>query len=122
MDTITEECIKYITKRFEEICDSSLLITLDQFKKLYKPLNVSKDLARNKKFMKTDKLFKYKMFLFQPFFVERIFAIFDTNKKGIVTLDKTISIFRELSRLDDDGKVKFLLKIYNVNGNYTVVL
>ena len=35
-------------------------------------------------------------------------------------MDETISRFHELNRLDDDGKVAFLFKIYNVNGNFVL--
>ena len=41
MGTVTDENIKYITRRFEEVADNNRQITFDQFKKLYEPVNVS---------------------------------------------------------------------------------
>ena len=60
--------------------------------------------------------------MFQPFFVERIFTIFDKNKCGRISMDETIQIFHKLNREDDEGKVAFLFKIYNINGNFSHVI
>ena len=60
--------------------------------------------------------------MFQPFFVERIFSIFDKNQDGRISMDETIQIFHKLNSQDDEGKVAFLFKIYNVNGNSVMLV
>ena len=85
--------------------------TLDEFKKIVPSRNV--------------RLFVQIMglqYLFQEFFVERAFRIFDKDGSGTVSLAEFIETMHQFSGQGEDEKISFLFKVYDLNGEYSVFL
>ena len=58
--------------------------------------------------------------LFQPFFVERVFHIFDKDDNGSISLQEFIDAMHQFAGQSPDDKIKFLFKVYDIDGkNYS---
>ena len=83
--------------------------TLDEFKKIVPSKNVGPDrlsfIAQS-----------IKNCIFQEFFVERAFRIFDKDGSGTVSLAEFIETMHQFSGQGDDEKISFLFKVYDLNG------
>ena len=55
-------------------------------------------------------------FLFQPFFVERVFHIFDKDDNGSISLQEFIDAMHQFAGQSPDDKIKFLFKVYDIDG------
>ena len=54
--------------------------------------------------------------LFQPFFVERVFHIFDKDDNGSISLQEFIDAMHQFAGQSPDDKIKFLFKVYDIDG------
>ena len=80
--------------------------TLDEFKKIVPSRNV----------WNTTNLMIWKDVIFQEFFVERAFRIFDKDGSGTVSLAEFIETMHQFSGQGEDEKISFLFKVYDLNG------
>ena len=55
-------------------------------------------------------------FNFQPFFVERVFHIFDKDDNGSISLQEFIDAMHQFAGQSPDDKIKFLFKVYDIDG------
>ena len=55
-------------------------------------------------------------FIFQPFFVERVFHIFDKDDNGSISLQEFIDAMHQFAGQSPDDKIKFLFKVYDIDG------
>ena len=55
-------------------------------------------------------------FPFQPFFVERVFHIFDKDDNGSISLQEFIDAMHQFAGQSPDDKIKFLFKVYDIDG------
>ena len=74
------------------------------------------------------KIFKYFFFskcenepglifvVFQPFFVERAFRIFDRDGNGTVSMAEFIDTMHQFAGQSSDEKLVFLFKVYDLDG------
>ena len=53
---------------------------------------------------------------FQPFFVERVFHIFDKDDNGSISLQEFIDAMHQFAGQSPDDKIKFLFKVYDIDG------
>lgn len=60
-------------------------------------------------------------FIFQPFFVERVFHIFDKDDNGSISLQEFIDAMHQFAGQSPDDKIKFLFKVYDIDGKKTGV-
>ena len=60
--------------------------------------------------------FSTNLILFQEFFVERAFRIFDKDGSGTVSLAEFIETMHQFSGQGEDEKISFLFKVYDLNG------
>ena len=56
---------------------------------------------------------------FQPFFVERVFHIFDKDDNGSISLQEFIDAMHQFAGQSPDDKIKFLFKVYDIDGELT---
>lgn len=61
-------------------------------------------------------------FLFQSFFAERFFAIFDTNGRSDIECGELIDGLRMLKFGTPTQKLKFLFDVFDVDGNVYIIL
>ena len=54
--------------------------------------------------------------VFQPFFVERVFHIFDKDDNGSISLQEFIDAMHQFAGQSPDDKIKFLFKVYDIDG------
>ena len=55
---------------------------------------------------------------FQPFFVERVFHIFDKDDNGSISLQEFIDAMHQFAGQSPDDKIKFLFKVYDIDGKF----
>jgi len=55
--------------------------------------------------------------LFQPFFTERVFQIFDKDNSGSISLQEFIDAMHQFAGQSPDDKIRFLFKVYDLDGN-----
>ena len=55
----------------------------------------------------------------QPFFVERVFHIFDKDDNGSISLQEFIDAMHQFAGQSPDDKIKFLFKVYDIDGKLT---
>ena len=58
----------------------------------------------------------FKKHFFQPFFVERVFHIFDKDDNGSISLQEFIDAMHQFAGQSPDDKIKFLFKVYDIDG------
>ena len=58
----------------------------------------------------------------QPFFVERLFKIFDKNNDETICWEEFLVGMRQFASKNQDEKVKFLFQLYDINGESTVCM
>lgn len=58
----------------------------------------------------------YGNYFFQPFFVERVFHIFDKDDNGSISLQEFIDAMHQFAGQSPDDKIKFLFKVYDIDG------
>jgi Ca2+-binding EF-hand superfamily protein len=56
------------------------------------------------------------LIFFQPFFVERVFHIFDKDDNGSISLQEFIDAMHQFAGQSPDDKIKFLFKVYDIDG------
>ena len=56
------------------------------------------------------------IWFFQPFFVERVFHIFDKDDNGSISLQEFIDAMHQFAGQSPDDKIKFLFKVYDIDG------
>lgn len=54
--------------------------------------------------------------IFQPFFTERVFQIFDKDNSGTISLQEFIDAMHQFSGQSSENKIKFLFKVYDIDG------
>ena len=54
--------------------------------------------------------------LFQPFFVERVFQIFDKDDSGSISFQEFIDAIHQFAGQTPEDKIKFLFKVYDIDG------
>ena len=54
--------------------------------------------------------------ILQPFFVERVFHIFDKDDNGSISLQEFIDAMHQFAGQSPDDKIKFLFKVYDIDG------
>ena len=59
---------------------------------------------------------------FQPFFVERVFHIFDKDDNGSISLQEFIDAMHQFAGQSPDDKIKFLFKVYDIDGRLKLTL
>lgn len=59
---------------------------------------------------------------FQPFFVERVFHIFDKDDNGSISLQEFIDAMHQFAGQSPDDKIKFLFKVYDIDGKDIILL
>ena len=52
----------------------------------------------------------------QPFFTERVFQIFDKDNSGSVSLQEFIDAMHQFAGQSPDDKIRFLFKVYDLDG------
>ena len=57
---------------------------------------------------------------FQPFFVERVFHIFDKDDNGSISLQEFIDAMHQFAGQSPDDKIKFLFKVYDIDGKFFI--
>ena len=55
-----------------------------------------------------------------PFFVERVFHIFDKDDNGSISLQEFIDAMHQFAGQSPDDKIKFLFKVYDIDGKFTL--
>ena len=70
-------------------------------------------------FLKRKKNTMHAIFFFQPFFVERVFHIFDKDDNGSISLQEFIDAMHQFAGQSPDDKIKFLFKVYDIDGKFT---
>ncbi|KAH8309544.1 hypothetical protein KR059_011653 [Drosophila kikkawai] len=54
-----------------------------------------------------------------PFFTERVFQIFDKDNSGSISLQEFIDAIHQFSGQSADDKIRFLFKVYDIDGEFT---
>ena len=62
--------------------------------------------------------FKNFVYSLQPFFVERVFHIFDKDDNGSISLQEFIDAMHQFAGQSPDDKIKFLFKVYDIDGKF----
>jgi len=52
----------------------------------------------------------------QPFFVERVFQIFDKDDSGSISFQEFLDAMHQFAGQTPDDKIKFLFKVYDIDG------
>ena len=68
------------------------------------------------------KEFHFFRFSFQPFFVERVFHIFDKDDNGSISLQEFIDAMHQFAGQSPDDKIKFLFKVYDIDGKFHIMI
>ena len=56
----------------------------------------------------------------QPFFVERVFQIFDKDDSGSISFQEFIDAMHQFAGQTPDDKIKFLFKVYDIDGKIMI--
>lgn len=54
--------------------------------------------------------------LFQPFFTERVFQIFDKDNSGSISLQEFLDAMHQFAGQSAEDKIRFLFKVYDIDG------
>lgn len=57
----------------------------------------------------------------KPFFVERVFHIFDKDDNGSISLQEFIDAMHQFAGQTPDDKIKFLFKVYDIDGQEKLI-
>lgn len=57
--------------------------------------------------------------MFQPFFTNRVFQIFDKDNSGSISLQEFIDAIHQFAGQSPEDKIKFLFKVYDIDGKFT---
>lgn len=58
--------------------------------------------------------------VFQPFFTERVFQIFDKDNSGSISMQEFLDAMHQFAGHTPDDKMKFLFKVYDLDGKYDI--
>lgn len=53
---------------------------------------------------------------FQPFFIERVFQIFDKDNSGTISLQEFLDAMHQFAGQSPEVKIRFLFKVYDLDG------
>lgn len=56
--------------------------------------------------------------MFQPFFTNRVFQIFDKDNSGSISLQEFIDAIHQFAGQSAEDKIKFLFKVYDIDGKF----
>lgn len=60
--------------------------------------------------------------IFQPFFTERVFQIFDKDNSGTISLQEFLDSMHQFAGQSPDDKIRFLFKVYDIDGDGLIQL
>lgn len=79
--------------------------------------------ADHKEFLSFNSMVSFfsRLFSLQPFFTERVFQIFDKDNSGSISLQEFIDAIQQFSGQSADDKIRFLFKVYDIDGNVFIL-
>lgn len=98
---------------FKKTVGNEKEIHLEEFKNIVTSKNVSKMLT-----LYIYTLYYNTILTLQPFFTERVFQIFDKDDSGSISLQEFIDSIHQFSGQSADDKIRFLFKVYDIDGLY----
>ena len=101
---------------FTRIAGEDRQISLEEFKSVLKVTKVSELRYSHLNTELHDKLLKICLFLQDSFFAERFFTLFDEDKSGTISLRELINSVTILTQGSQEDKLKFLFRVYDVDG------
>lgn len=63
-------------------------------------------------------VFLFSKFYLKPFFRDRVFEIFDKDNSGSVSLQEFIDAIHQFAGQSPEDKIKFLFKVYDIDGEF----
>ena len=123
---MTAENLRWLENVFRRTVGENGEIRLQDFKNIVHSKNVSNTftglmfanffiaLIQNERHFSDNN--KIIIHLFQPFFVERVFHIFDKDDNGSISLQEFIDAMHQFAGQSPDDKIKFLFKVYDIDG------
>ena len=119
---MTAENLRWLENVFRRTVGENGEIRLQDFKNIVHSKNVSNTFTGLilANFFTALRHFSYNnqivIHLFQPFFVERVFHIFDKDDNGSISLQEFIDAMHQFAGQSPDDKIKFLFKVYDIDG------
>ena len=104
------ENLRWLEKVFQRTVGDHGEITLNDFKTIVQSKNVS--LVRQSQWLSLG----VTRDVLQPFFVERVFQIFDKDDSGSISFQEFIDAIHQFAGQTPEDKIKFLFKVYDIDG------
>ena len=118
---LTEDQVQNLEDVFRQnLPPNQNTLTLKEFKKFMPSKNVRKWIKILRCNWNWHKRNIKNVTLFQTFFVERAFKIFDTDGSGDISLAEFIDTMYQFAGRGQAEKILFLFKVYDIDGNYFI--